>query len=197
MTKQFIVATTNKGKLKDFNDAFKQLNIEFVTIDEVVENVPDIIEDANTFEGNADLKVIGTSKLLEDDAVIVADDSGICVHALDNRPGVLSHRYASENPTEEENNNLLLSELQGHTDRTAHYCTVIALKLGNEIVHFKAIQTGTIAEAPRGNNGFAYDKVFIPTGQTKTLAEMDDATRQTYLARYQALRQFVNYFIVD
>lgn len=193
-TSQFVVATTNQGKLKDFNEAFEHLGIRFVTVDKVLNEVPEIVEDADTFKGNADLKVNGISKLLHDDAVVIADDSGICVHALNNRPGVLSHRYASENPTEEENNALLLKELEGQSNRSAHYTTVIALKLGKKIIHFTSMQTGAIAEAPRGDNGFAYDKVFIPDGQTQTLAEMDDATRRTYLARYKALNELANYF---
>jgi XTP/dITP diphosphohydrolase len=158
--------------------------------------IPAIEETGKTFEENAALKAVGVSKLV--DGLVMADDSGLEVFSLDGAPGVYSARYAGEHARDEENVMKLLRELRTVSSsddlRAARFCCVIALaKQGELLAMFHGEARGVIAEAPRGENGFGYDPVFVPDGFDQTFAELGDAVKNRTSHRAGAIRQLRDY----
>ena len=153
--------------------------------------IPDVVEDANTFEGNARLKA--TAIRSSTGCPAVADDTGLEVDALGGAPGIFSARYAGENATYEENVSKLLEEMSQVTGegRSARFRTValIVWEDGTETIA-EGVVEGVIAEAPSGKGGFGYDSVFIPSsGEGKTFAEMSDKEKNDISHRGAAFRK--------
>lgn len=153
--------------------------------------IPDVVEDANTFEGNARLKA--TAIRSSTGCPAVADDTGLEVDALGGAPGIFSARYAGENATYEENVSKLLEEMSQVTGegRSARFRTValIVWEDGTETIA-EGVVEGVIAEAPSGKGGFGYDSVFIPSsGEGKTFAEMSDEEKNDISHRGVAFRK--------
>lgn len=158
--------------------------------------VPDVVEDADTFEGNARLKAVA---LVEATGLVaLADDSGLEVDALGGEPGVFSARYAGEDATDEDNVVKLLGALEAvgalaPEQRTARFRAVLVLRRpdGAEVVVSGAVE-GTIAPAPRGPGGFGYDPVFVPAdGDGRTFGEMDAVDKHAISHRGRSLRALV------
>jgi XTP/dITP diphosphohydrolase len=152
--------------------------------------LPDVVEDADTLEGNARLKAAAVAAATHRGAV--ADDTGLEVDALDGAPGVRSHRFAGEHATDADNRALLLARLAGVPDaeRTARFHTVVmvCLPAGAEIVT-EGVCEGTIAGAERGDGGFGYDPLFVPTdGDGRTFAEMTAVEKHAISHRGRAMR---------
>ncbi len=158
--------------------------------------VPDVVEDADTFEGNARLKAVAL--VAATGLAALADDSGLQVDALGGEPGVFSSRYAGDDATDADNVAKLLAALDaaGATDpaqRTARFRAVVVLRRpdGAEVV-VQGVVEGTIAPSPRGDGGFGYDPVFVPTdGDGRTFAEMDAAAKHAISHRGRALGALV------
>ena len=155
--------------------------------------IPQTIEDGKTFEENAVLKATAASNELQ--GLIMADDSGLEVDALGGAPGIYSARYAGRNATDKQNIDKLLSEL-ARTGRTsgdqgsARFRCVLALARGGEVLGtFEGIVDGTILHLPRGNGGFGYDPVFLPTGLDKTFGELAPAEKDRLSHRARALEK--------
>ncbi len=153
--------------------------------------IPDVVEDANTFEGNARLKA--TAIRSSTGCPAVADDTGLEVDALGGAPGIFSARYAGENATYEENVSKLLEEMSQVTGegRSARFRTValIVWEDGAETIA-EGVVEGVIAETPSGKGGFGYDSVFIPSsGEGKTFAEMSDEEKNDISHRGVAFRK--------
>ncbi len=152
--------------------------------------IPDVVEDADTLQGNARLKA--TAVRLATGCAAVADDTGLEVDALGGAPGIFSARYAGENATDEDNVSKLLKEMSEVTGegRSARFRTIalIAWEDGAEIIA-EGVVEGIIAATPSGIGGFGYDSVFIPTlGGGKTFAEMDDKEKNAISHRGAAFR---------
>ena len=153
-------------------------------------HVPDVVEDADTFEGNARLKAVAL--VAATGLAALADDSGLVVDAIGGDPGVHSARYAGEHATDDENVTKLLETLAGHcdpTERAARFRAVVILRNpdGTETVAEGTVE-GTIATEPRGASGFGYDPVFIPNdGDGRTFAEMEPAEKHSISHRGRAL----------
>ena len=130
----------------------------------------DIPETADTLEGNALLKAHYIFDKFHCDCF--ADDTGLEVEALDNRPGVYSARYAGENSTYQDNVRKILYEMKGISNRKASFRTVIALILNGKEYLFEGRVDGYIITEPRGNSGFGYDPVFRPENSDLTFAEL-------------------------
>ena len=150
--------------------------------------VPDVIEDADSLEGNARLKA--SAICAASGSAAVADDTGLEVDALGGAPGVYAARYAGEGVTYADNREKLLTELAGvaEADRTARFRTVamVVRPDGSEIV-VEGVCEGRIAFADRGDRGFGYDALFIPTdGDGRTFAEMSDAEKNEISHRGRA-----------
>jgi len=156
--------------------------------------VPDVIEDASTFEGNARLKAVALCEATG--LAALADDSGLEVDALGGAPGVWSARYAGEDATDEQNVDELLAALADRpdpADRTARFRAVVVLRYsdGRERVAAGHVE-GRIADAPRGPGGFGYDPVFVPAeGDGRTFGEMTQDEKHAISHRGRALRDLL------
>ena len=152
-------------------------------------DIGDIDEDAPTLEGNAIIKAVEIANHASEWAI--ADDTGLEVEALDGAPGVRSARFAGEHATDAENRALLLAKLEGATNRSARFRTVVALVSSKGDIHFVGGEcAGTIAESERGDGGFGYDSLFIPAdGDGRTFAEMTGSEKDAVSHRGRALAQ--------
>ena len=157
-------------------------------------DVPEVVEDADTFVGNARLKA--AALLAATGLASMADDSGLEVDALGGAPGVWSARYAGEGATDEDNVRKLLEALADRpdpADRRARFRCVIVLQRpdGSEVITDGTIE-GHIAPAPRGSGGFGYDPVFVPVqGDGRTFGELSQSDKHAISHRGQALANFV------
>lgn len=173
----------NKGKIRELQNALPQFQV-FALENEVDETEP-------TFGGNALLKARSIS--LEEGEIVVADDSGLEVHALQGAPGVHSARYAGPEKDDQRNMDKLLRELQGKDDRSAQFRTILALITNGREYLFEGIVRGTIIAEKRGKNGFGYDPVFVPEGYDQTFAEMTIEEKNQISHRARALQKLVDF----
>ncbi|MDZ8119535.1 XTP/dITP diphosphatase [Pontiella agarivorans] len=183
---KLVIATRNAHKLEEIKTIFDFRGLEVLSAFDFPE-IPDVVEDADTFEGNACKKA--RELAVATGCWTLADDSGLEVDALGGAPGVWSARYAGEPCSYEKNNTKLLCELEGKDDRNARFRTVIALSdpEGNtETVAGKC--EGHIIDQGRGSNGFGYDPLFVPDGYEETFAELDASVKNCISHRANALK---------
>ncbi len=180
------VVTSNPGKVQEIQAILGAGTAYVVRSIVDLQPLPEIEEDGHTFEENALKKVMALP--IVDNAVFLADDSGICVSALDGRPGIYSARYPGETSAEKCLN--LLQELGDATDRRAYFYCAIALRFsdGRSAVVSGRLD-GTLAFSPRGDHGFGYDPIFIPEGETQTVAELSAVSKNLLSHRHRALAQ--------
>lgn len=187
---KFIIATGNPKKLIELNRILNPLGIDAITAKEASINLEDVEETGKTFEENAKIKAMAAAKLTN--LAVVADDTGLCVDALNGAPGVYTARYAGENATDQQRYEKLLSALKGvpHEKRTAHFSTCICCILPNkEEIIVSGRCDGFIAQKPHGTNGFGYDPVFeLENGES--LAELTAKEKDKISHRGNALRNF-------
>lgn len=187
--KNLVFATNNKNKLREIREIVGNgYNILGLSDIDCYDDIP---ETAQTIEGNALLKARWVKDKYGYDCF--ADDTGLEVAVLDNRPGVYSARYAGEECDSEKNIDKLLSEMEGKTDRKARFRTVIALIRGNVVEEFEGIAEGSITTVRHGNGGFGYDKVFMPEGLEITFAEMQSAEKNAVSHRAKAAQKLTDY----
>lgn len=149
--------------------------------------VPEIVEDAETFEGNALKKARTLAPFTQ--GWVLADDSGLEVDALNGAPGVHSARFAGEHGNDAANNALLLQKLHHTSHRTARFVCVLVLLGPNDTTHVvRGTCEGSIALTPAGNSGFGYDPLFIPDGYTQTFAELGDTIKARISHRAHAVQ---------
>ena len=186
--RQLLLATRNPHKTQEFSE---MLGDEFVVRDLTSEaGAPEIEETGSSFEENAILKATATAVYFP--GLVVADDSGLEVDALNGAPGVYSARYAGAKAIDEENVAKLLRELKAigrGRPFTARFKCVLALAQGTDVLGtFEGAVEGTIVHAPRGTNGFGYDPVFQPIGFDRTLAELRPDEKNRISHRAVAIR---------
>ena len=184
---QIVLATSNKGKVREIKAMCEEFDV--IAFSEIIEAF-EIIEDAPTFKGNALLKARAVYAALNDvNAIVLSDDSGISVDALDGAPGIFSARYGGENATDKDNLQKVMDEVKakGFVSSPAHYTAAIAIvtKEGEQVVH--GWMYGDVITTPRGENGFGYDPCFVPEGFDKTLGELDDGVKKELSHRSKAL----------
>ena len=155
----------------------------------------EIEESAATLEGNALLKATHVFTLFK--LPCFADDSGLEVEALDNRPGVYSARYAGEPKNDERNIAKLLDDLKESTNRSARFRTVITLILPTTSLSFEGIIEGEITHEKKGSNGFGYDPVFQPTESSITFAQMSMEQKNTISHRALALEKMISFLSLN
>jgi XTP/dITP diphosphohydrolase len=199
--RQILIATSNPGKLRDFAGAAAAHGIEIATIPQF-SSLPPAVEDGLTFEDNAHKKAEAYS-LYVPGSIVVADDSGLEVDALNGAPGVHSARYAAdqphladENTDDEANNARLLRELRKvpPQKRTGRFvCVLAAARDGKTLATFRGVAEGMILESPRGTNGFGYDPLFYFPEIQKTFAELSAEEKAGYSHRGAAFRQFLGW----
>ena len=155
---------------------------------------PDIAETALTFLGNATLKALGISRIY--DGLVLSDDSGLEVDALNGEPGVRSARFAGEKATDAQNRQLLLERLEGIRGkaRTARFRCVMVLARGDSVLgDFSGAVEGIIINEEKGDHGFGYDSLFVPDGHCETFAQLPSETKNQLSHRARALEQAAAY----
>lgn len=183
-----LLATRNSHKTREFAEI---LGPEFVVRDLAGElELPVVEETGVTFAENAALKAMATSRHFP--GLVVADDSGLEVDALNGAPGVYSARYAGEGAADKQNVAKLLAELEKHPASRPYSarfrCVLVLAKEGDLLGAFEGAVEGTIVDAPRGSDGFGYDPVFQPTGSTQTFAELPSAEKNRISHRGRAIQ---------
>ena len=170
---KIFLATGNKHKIDEIKAIFKNVkDIEILSIKDGIE-IPEVVEDGDTFEANSAKKALEIAKFTG--MITIADDSGLCVDALNEEPGVYSARYSGEGATDVSNNAKLIKNLQGIKNRKAHFVSVITLgKPDGRAYSFRGEVEGEIIDIPRGDTGFGYDPHFYVAEYGKTLAEMPE-----------------------
>ncbi len=190
-----VFATRNKGKLVELRQLLPTVDV--LSLDEAATQlgivIPDVVEDADSFVGNASKKAREVSAITTFPAL--ADDSGLEVDALDGAPGVYSARYAGEPHDDRRNNDKLLAALKGISadKRTARFRAVLALadvhgKLGDQIITASGTCEGMILSAPRGTGGFGYDPLFFSPELAMTFAEAGLGTKSELSHRSRAMK---------
>jgi len=189
-----VFATRNKGKLVELRQLLP--GVDVLSVDEAAARIgrpiPDVVEDADTFVGNASKKAREVARATGLPAL--ADDSGLEVDALDGAPGVYSARYAGEHAGDAANNAKLLATLAGvpAARRTARFRASLVLAdtagaLGAEVITADGVCEGVILDAQRGTGGFGYDPLFFVTERGKTFAELDVAAKSELSHRARAM----------
>lgn len=196
----FVLASNNSGKLREIRAILSDMDIEVISQREAGCEVS-VEETGATFEENAYIKAIMATTLLGLPAI--ADDSGLCVDALDGAPGIYSARYGNgEAKTDADRMNLLLKNMEGKTERTARFVSCICCTFPNgDRITARGECEGTITEEARGENGFGYDPIFLPSGMTETMAEMPQEIKNRISHRAKSLEEFkkglMDYYAAD
>lgn len=183
---KILVASNNKNKIREIKQILGDIFEPISLLEAGVVSNPE--ENGSTFLENALLKAragVSASKM-----PCIADDSGLCVQALNGAPGIYSARYSGDGATDEKNNELLLSNMQGHNNRKACFRSAVALVFpdGSEFTA-EGECPGIIIEEYRGNNGFGYDPLFLVEEYGKTFAELDGETKNRISHRAKALSE--------
>lgn len=198
--RRVLIATSNPGKLRDFAGAAQVHGIEIAGIPNFA-SLRTPVEDGKTFEDNARKKAEEYSLAVPAE-IVVADDSGLEVDALNGAPGVHSARYAADEPhladanTDEANNARVLRDLVQvpREKRTGRFvCVLAAARNGKTLAVFRGTAEGIILDSPRGNNGFGYDPLFYFPQIQKTFAELSPEEKSHYSHRGSAFRQFLDW----
>ena len=187
-----VIASRNHAKTTEIVDLLKDYPVTIKNLDDFGP-IPEVIEDGLTFEENAYKKASFTARVLGYPSL--ADDSGLCVFALDGAPGVFSARYAGENATDSQRCQKLLEEL-GHTqNRKAAFHTVISLAVpAGPALTYEAQCQGEITKTPSGQNGFGYDPIFYYPPLNKTFAQLSMSEKNKVSHRGKALRELKQEF---
>ena len=174
-----IFASNNKGKIRKIKSIFA--NEEIISLKEANVDI-DVVEDADSFYGNALKKAKEIFELTN--IPVIADDSGICIEAFEGWPGVLTHRFAGEEASDEERNNIMVDKVRNVDNKKAQVICNLVYYDGTNIIVGEGTLNGNIV-SPRGTNGFGFDPIFeLDSG--KTLAELTSEEKNITSARYLA-----------
>ncbi len=184
---KLVVASNNAKKRTEIATILGVLGIELVDAEQTV--FIDVVEDADTFSGNAQKKAEAFASA--NNCAAIADDSGLCVDALGGAPGVYSARFAGESATDANNNHKLLNALAGHANRAAHFVCYLHLAFPDSTSCFEAEGrvSGNILEQASGCHGFGYDPLFFCPELGKAFADCTPAEKSSVSHRGRALRQ--------
>ncbi|MDO5014329.1 MAG: XTP/dITP diphosphatase [Clostridia bacterium] len=186
-----LLSSGNKNKKREFNQILKSAGFNVIIPSDIGMDVGEIVEDADTFEGNAFKKADYLHKLVK--VPVIADDSGLSVDALGGAPGIYSARYAGEFKDDEENINKLLTNLQGvkKEDRTAQFvCAICMIFPNGEKIETRGTVKGKIAFEKKGESGFGYDPIFL-FNDDKTFAQMSAEEKNKISHRKIALEKLL------
>ena len=182
---KLIIASNNKHKIYEIKKILGSRFDEILSLSEAgIDH--ETVEDGETFMENATKKATEIAEI--SGCAALADDSGICAHALGGAPGVYSARFSGGHGNDIDNNNLLLKLLRDKEDKTAHYTAAICLAYPDgRLVTAEGYMYGSITEDWRGDRGFGYDPIFVPEGETRTVAELSDEEKNAISHRGRAL----------
>ena len=190
---KLIIASNNTHKIREIKQMLAGKFDEILSLKEAGVS-HETIEDGETFTENALKKAREINEITG--CAALADDSGLCVTALGGAPGIYSARFSGESDPallDSANNSLLLKKLEGTADRSAFYACAMALVYpdGREITA-EGYMTGSIIDIPRGTRGFGYDPLFVPEGESRTVAEMSDEEKNSISHRANALNNLIS-----
>lgn len=188
---QIVLASGNKGKLKEFEQMFAPFNINVLAQSQF--NVTEVSETGTTFVENAIIKARHAAQVTGMPAI--SDDSGLEVDALNGAPGIYSARYAAPNANEKNNYLKLLTTLEGQANRSARFqCVLVYMRHGSDPspIICQASWEGEIALAPQGENGHGYDPIFIPQQQACTASQLSDSQKNSVSHRGKALKLLIS-----
>lgn len=204
MSHVVVIATRNKGKVKEMAEVFKRRGFEVKSLNDY-EDIPDIEENGRTFYENALIKARTVADLLQ--VPVLADDSGLVVEALEGDPGIYSARYAGESANDADNNAKLLRELAsrltfpsdklgvGHPlvwSKAEYVCSIVMVDPARkQSARFEGRCPGFIIGQPKGTNGFGYDPYFYVPEFHRTMAELSLEEKNSISHRAKALRQLI------
>jgi XTP/dITP diphosphohydrolase len=187
---KIVLASGNKGKITEFQKLMP--NDDVIAFSEILGNI-EIVEDKDSFKGNA-IKKAQTIydeliKIGQNDVIVISDDSGITVPALNNEPGIYSARYAGEGSSDKQNNAKLIENLNKiNLEKTpAFYTACIAIVYKGEVYTVHGWMHGNVINKELGEGGFGYDPMFIPNGFDKTLGELGYEAKKEFSHRTKAL----------
>lgn len=187
--RELVFATHNAHKLSEVRAMLEPIGIKVIGAADM--DLPDVEETGTTFIQNALLKARAGYQAIH--KPVLAEDTGLCIRALNNEPGVYTKRYAEKNGGFPAVFQVLSNRLQDKADRSAYFCCTMALVSDDGEQVFEGIFEGDIIDEPCGTNGFGYDPVFVPKGYDKTVAELPDTQKNKISHRYLALKQVVEY----
>lgn len=191
--RRLVVASHNAGKVREIGALLAPFGFDVVSAGEL--GLPEPEETEPTFVGNAVLKAKAAAEASGLEAL--ADDSGLAVHALDGAPGIYSARWAGASKDFRAAMQRVWNELgeRGASDLSARFICVLALaQPGGEIETFEGAVDGSLVWPPRGDQGFGYDPIFVPVGQTRTFGEMASEEKQPLTHRARAFEKLANRF---
>lgn len=185
---KIVLASSNKHKVQEINDIVASLGLPLEFILPPADFDPE--ETGTTFEENSYIKAYEAWKLAK--TWTLADDSGLCIDALNGKPGIYSARYAETPALRIER---VLKELEGVENRDAHFTCAMTLinPEGNIEYKYQGICEGSIIKEARGTNGFGYDPIFLVKGDTRTMAELSEDEKNRVSHRSVALRHILEY----
>ena len=185
--KELVIASNNPGKIREIREVVR--GIELLSLSDIgfTQEIP---EPFHTFEENALAKASAIYTATGKN--VFADDSGLCINALNGAPGVDSAHYSGKRD-DEANLQKALIELKGSDDRSAFYKAVICLMWEGEVYYFEGICEGQIIEQKRGERGFGYDPIFIPAGYDETFGELPSDIKNSISHRGKAVRKMVEW----
>ena len=184
---KLIIASNNKHKIYEIKKILGDRFEEILSLSEAG-ITHETVEDGTTFMENALKKAREIAEI--SGSCALADDSGICAHALGGAPGIYSARYSGKGDLA--NNDLLIASLADKNDKGAHYTAAVALVYPDgHAVTAEGYMYGRIIDTPRGERGFGYDPIFVPDGESRTVAEMSDDEKNAISHRANALKALV------
>ena len=189
--KNFLFFSSNQDKIIEVKNIFKNRNIKILSLNDFPKvKIPK--ETGSEFVENAKLKSLYGFKKFR--IPCFADDSGICISALNNKPGVHSKRFFEKFRNKKELFKYIIKKVYTSKNTSAYFTTIIffTLKIGQYVI-FEGKISGNIATTPKGRNGFGYDPLFIPIGHNKTFAEMSTKEKNTVSHRSLAINKFINF----
>lgn len=190
--KEIVVATTNKGKLKEISAMLEKLGIEVKSIKDVLGYNPDIEETGTTFTENAVIKAETVMNMIH--MPTLADDSGLEVDALDKQPGIYSSRFMGEDTSYDIKNQWIIDAVKDKEDKTARFACAMALAIPDEETKtFLGTFEGKINDCIDGENGFGYDPIFYYPPLKKTSAVMTMEEKNKVSHRAKALKALYDY----
>ena len=184
--RKLVLSTENKHKVNEIKDILKDLDIEVLSRAELDIEDFHVIEDGESLEENSLKKAKALAERCQ--YMVIADDTGLFVNALDGEPGIYSSRYAGEEGNDYENCTKLLENLEGKWDRSAYFKTVISLITEEKKVYIlEGICEGSIEIERKGSGGFGYDPIFKPQGYNYTFSELGESVKNQISHRALAL----------
>jgi XTP/dITP diphosphohydrolase len=188
--KKLLFATSNANKLREVREIlanqYEVLSLKDIDWNEEIPEPFDTIRENSIYKANYFFEKMGMD--------CISEDSGLEVEALDGRPSAYSARYAGESRDDIQNYQKVLAEMQGESNRTARFKSIITYKTDTICETFEGEMLGAIGFEPKGSNGFGYDPIFIPEGKNQTNAELTSEEKNAISHRKKALAKLVDFF---